>query len=291
MKPLLILAPSPSRWQAAEQLLSHEQQPWLDDLRVRLSEGAEGGQDALAVVPDGSRYLASACIRRRHDVGVLGHLFTIPGQRRCGHARSLLQALLSWFDMSGGKWLYLTSPREVAEGVFEKFGFKVLHRSGNENDSRATMLRTPAHVGNSPFETLSGQVDIRVATRADWALMVALLQHYGGSDPRIALEESALAAEATALELITQQHQGTCHLMVAWRQKRIIGFGSVATDQTSERTYAMLLPHDQPPDGLREALVDFARARDYRQVHFPMEALARASRESSSVVTDDAAPP
>lgn len=289
MKPLLILAPSSTRWSAVEQLLGHEERPWLDDLRIRLSEGAEGGRDALAVVPDGSHFLASACIRRRHDVGVLGHVFTTTAQRQHGHARALMQALLSWFDMSGGRWLFLTSPREPAENVFEKFGFRMLHRSGSEDDGRVTMLRTPSHVGDSPFEKLSGQVEIRVATRADWALMVALLQYYRGPDPRVPLEESALAAEPAALDLITQQHQGTCHLMVAWRQKRIIGFGSVATDQTGERTYAMLLPHDQPPDGLREALVDFAHARDYRQVDFPMEALARAVDDTSSVATEDTA--
>jgi hypothetical protein len=113
-------------------------------------------------------------------------------------------------------------------------------------------------------------------TRADWPLIVALLQHYCGPDPRVALGESALAAETTALDLISQQQQGTCHLLVASRQRRIIGLGSVATAQSAERTYAMTLPHDQPVDGLRQALIDFARARGFRQVDFPMEALARS---------------
>ena len=103
MKPLLILAPSSTRWQAFEQLLAHEEQSWLDDLRMRLTEGVRGSRDAFAALPDGSRLLASACIRRRHDVGVLGHVLTIPAERRRGRARALLQALLSWFDMSGGR--------------------------------------------------------------------------------------------------------------------------------------------------------------------------------------------
>ena len=138
------------------------------------------------------------------------------------------------------------------------------------------MLRTPAHVGESPFEKLSGQVEVRDATRADWPLIVALLQHHHGPDPRVSLEESALAAEAAALDLITQQQQGSCHLLVACRQKRIIGLGSVATEQAGGRTYAMTLPHDQPADGLRQALIDLGRARGCQQVDFPMEALARS---------------
>lgn len=282
MKPLLILAPSAARWQAFESILAHEEQPWLDDLRLRLTEGLRGSRDAFAAFPDGSRLLACACIRRRHDVGVLGHVLTIPAERRGGRARSLLQALLSWFDMSGGRWLYLTCQREAAENVFAKFGFGVLRRSEDPADGRVTMLRTPAHVGESPFEKLSGKLEIRDATRADWPLIVALLQHYSGPDPRVSLEESALAAEATALDLLTQQHQGACHLMVATRQRRIVGLGSVATGQAAQRTYAMTLPHDQLADGLRQALVDLGRARGFQQVDFPMEALARSATADQS---------
>ena len=290
MKPLLILAPSPTRWPAVEGLLSHEDHAWLADLRMRLVDGIDGSQDAFAVIPDGGNLLAGACIRRRHDVGVLGHLFTQPTQRQRGCARLLMQALLSWFDMTGGKWLYLTGPRELAEGLFEKFGFRLLRRLEQGNQGHVTMLRTPAHVGESPLERLAGRTEIREAARADWVLLVTLLQHYCGSDPRIRLEESALAAEATALELITQQEQGVCRLLVACCHDRIVGLGSVATDQIGHRTYAMLLPHDRPPEGLRAALLDFARARGYEQVNFPMEALAEKAADAPPADTSEASP-
>jgi GNAT superfamily N-acetyltransferase len=286
MKPLLILGPSPARWQALEELLGHEDEAWLDDLRKRVVEGVDRSQDAVAVIPDGGNLLASGCIRRRHDIGVLGHLFTSPTQRQRGRARLLLQALLSWFDMSGGKWLYLTGPAELAEGLFEKFGFRVLRRLERGAQSRVTMLRTPAHVGESPFEKLAGRMEMREARRADWVLLVALLQHHCGPDPRTPLEESALAAEATALQLVTQQEQGACRLMVACCHDRIVGVGSVATDQVGHRTYAMLLPHDRPPEGLRQALLDFAAGRGYEQVDFPLEALAGKPAE-----TDEAPSP
>lgn len=290
MKPLLILGASPTHWQAVEELLGHEDGVWLDDLRKRLVEGVDGTQDALAILSDGGNLLASACIRRRHDTGVLGHLFTCPAQRQRGRARLLLQALLSWFDMTGGKWLYLTGPSQLAEGLFEKFGFRVLWRLERGDQNRVTMLRTPAHVAESPFEGLSGRVEIRDAARADWVLLVALLQHHCGPDPRIPLEESALAAEATALELIRQQEQGGCRLKVACRHNRIIGLGSVATNQIGHRTYAMLLPHDRPPEGLREALLDFASAQGYEQVDFPMEALAKNAADTLPADTNEATP-
>jgi GNAT superfamily N-acetyltransferase len=290
MKPLLILGPSPTRWQALEELLGHEESAWLDDLRRRVVEGVDGSQDAIAVIPDGGNLLASACIRRRRDIGVLGHLFTRPAQRQRGQARLLMQALLSWFDMSGGKWLYLTAPGELAEGLFEKFGFRMLRRLAHGDQQHVTMLRTPAHVGESPFEKLGGRMEIREGRRADWVLLVALLQHHSGPDPRVSLEESALAAERTALELITQQEQGSCRLVVACCHDRIVGVGSVATGQIGHRTYAMLLPHDCPPAGLREALLDFARARGYAQVDFPMEALVEKAAGTPPADTNQAIP-
>ena len=267
---------TPARWQAVEDLLGHEDGASTDDLRKRLVDGVDGAQDAFAVVPDGSHVLASACVRRRHDVGVMGHLFTRPAQRRHGHARTLMQALLSWFDMTGGKWLYVTSPSDLVEGLFETFGFKALQPSGQESPERVTMLRRLTHVSESPFEGLTGRAAIRDVGRADWALLVALLQHHAGPDPRVGLDESALTAETTALELLTQQERGACRLKATCCHGRIIGLGSVATGQEGQRTYAMLMPHDCPPQGLREAVLEFARAQGFVQVDFPMEALGEA---------------
>lgn len=277
MKPLLILAPSPSRWPAVAELLADEEALWLDDLRRRMTAELSGSRDALALLPDGGRVLAIAALRRREQFGVLGQLFTHPDHRRRGYARQLLQALLSWFDMTGGRWLYLTSPQALAGEVFEKFGFRPLHGPSAGAGGRLTMLRTPAHVPENPFEGLSGRVHIREAGRADWPLIVALLQYHHGPDPRVPLEESAPAAETTALDLIARQERGECRLVAACCQERIIGLGSVATDQSGPRTYAMLMPCDCPHPGLRPALLECARTRGYEQVEFPMDALLPAT--------------
>jgi hypothetical protein len=36
----------------------------------------------------------------------------------------------------------------------------------------------------------------------------------------------------------------------------------------------MLLPHDRLPEGLREAVLEFASARGFTQVDFPLESLS-----------------
>jgi len=293
MKPLLIVPPSPARWQAVQELFCHEETSWLGDLRKRLVTGIDGSQDALAVMPESAHALAGACIRRRHDIGVLGHLFTRTDHRLRGHARLLMQTLLSWFDMTGGRWLYVTSPRELVAGLFEKFGFRLLRQKAGTSQERVTMLRTPVRAGESPFEGADGPVHMRAVARSDWPLLVSLLQHHPGSDPRVSLEESALTAEATALELIDQQESGDCRLIAASRRKRIVGLGSVATGQAGPRTYAMLLPHDHPPEGLRSNMLDFARTRGYAQVDFPLEALAKttAGGASASALANSPPPP
>lgn len=273
MKPLLILAPSGAHWPALEQLLGHEDAALLKDLQARLTDDAGGGQDAFAVVPDGPRMLACAVIRRSGPVGVLGPMFTREELRRRGLARRLLQTLLSWFDMTGGKWLYVACPGDFCVEMLGHFGFLPLRRHSADGEDRVSMLRRQSHTAESPFDKLEPRSNIRDASRGDWALLVALLQHHRGADPRVELDESALGAERAALEWLNQAESGACQLIVSVSSGRIVGLGSLATGQAGRRSYAMIVPHDHPPEGLRQAVLDRAAARGYEQVDFPMESL------------------
>lgn len=278
MKPLMILAPSTSRWSAIEQLLAHEDAALLRDLRARLTKPADGHPDAFAIAPDGSKALACAAIRRSGNIGVLGPVFTRPEFRRRGLARGLLQTLLSWFDMTGGKWLYATSPREICAEMFEHFGFSVLRRYAGDGEDLVTMLRRQGRTPESPFEKLDPRMSVRAARRSDWPLLVALLQHFPGADPRTELDESAAGAERAALEWLAQAEDGACKLTISASGGHVVGLGSLATGQTGRRSYAMLVPHNHPPEGLRNAVLSQAAALGYEQVDFPMEALRTPER-------------
>src|SRR5262245_24311984 len=144
MKPLLILPPAPNRWSSIEDYLDGTPPARIADLRNRFEAPQPEARDAFAIIPNGSLTLAFASIRRVGDIGVLGELSTRPDHRMRGFARSLIQTMLSWFDMTGGKWLYLTSPAGLASAIFENFGFRVLHRS-SESDA-VTMMSTLSHV-------------------------------------------------------------------------------------------------------------------------------------------------
>ncbi len=292
MKPLLILLPSATRWPSLAALLEHEPTAVRADLQARLEQGTVGARDAVAALPDGSLFLSAGCIRRRGAVGVLGQVFTRPEHRRRGYCRGVLQALLSWFDMSGGKWLYLTTPADAAGFLFENFGFRVLHRGQRDGRPHVTMLRTPAHGHPTPFDLCDDRTTIRTATRADWPLLVALLQHRPGPDPRVPIDESAIAAETTITELIHQAESGLCKLLVAVCKGVVVGLGTLATDREGHRSYAMVLPFDKPPEGLRAALLEAARQQGYDQIDFPMQALAGAApAQENTAPTQEGATP
>lgn len=272
MKPLLIMPPAVARWPAFETLLTSEEPIWLEDLRRRLCDGLGGAQDAFAVIPDGGRVLATACLRRRHQVGVLGQLFTHPEHRRRGHARRLMQTLLSWFDMTGGRWLLATVGAELFGGFLEHFGFRVLHNGG----AMLALERTLADVNGRPAGPGAGEARLAPLGRADWPLLVALLMHGGGPDPRMSPQEAAVSAERTALELVQQADRGQCALLGAWCEERLAGVASIATDQLGGRTYAMIVPHRGAPENLRPGVIALARARGYEHVEFPLEAVGGA---------------
>lgn len=294
IKPLLIVPPAPTHWRALHDLLQHKGPPWLADIERRLVHGVAGAEDAYAVIPAGGQFLASVCVSKQGDVGVLGHGYTRPEHRRRGYARKLMESVLSWFDMTGGKWLFLGTTAELDEALYQKFGFAPIRRAAWAPYDRLTMLRTGEGVTDDPLATATGEVVVRDVTRADWPGMVTLLQYRAGPDPRVPLRESAVTAEVLTLDLIDHQEKGSCQLKGAFQGPRLVGLATVATDRLGERTHAMLMPHTDAPPVLRDAVTEFAKSKGYAQVDFPMEALGQAGSgadEPEASPTDTPAPP
>lgn len=274
IKPLLILPPAPARWPAMQDLPLHADPLWQQDLERRFVAGLRGAQDAFAVIPDGGRLLACAAICKRHDLGVLNRVFTRPEHRRRGLARAALGAVVAWFDMTGGKWLYATAPTDLAETWLAAHGFRVLRRSPRTPADTVVLLRAAADVPDDPVSTADGPLTIHDVARVNWPTLVALLVNRLGPDPRVPLDESAALAEQTALELLSRQEAGVCQLKAAFRGPRLVGIATVATDQLGDRTHAMLIPPTGAPPELRHAALALAQSKGYAHADFLMEALA-----------------
>jgi GNAT superfamily N-acetyltransferase len=270
---MLIIPPAPEHWSALADLLRSAEAPWREDLERRLTDGVAGAQDAVAVVPDRGHFQAVAVINKLDDVGLLTHGYTRPEQRRRGYARRLVDTLVSWFEMTGGRWLYLSTTVELDAAFYGKFGFQPLRRAVWQPVDRQTMVRPAPGATGSPYDDVSGDVTVRPISRAEWPAMVALLQYCAGPDPRVPLDESAVTAEALTLDLITHQERDRGRLLGAFRGPRLVALASVATDRHHKRTYALLMPHHQAPLPLREAVAELAQRQGYEAVEFPMEVL------------------
>jgi GNAT superfamily N-acetyltransferase len=251
MKPMLLIPPCGPRWSALADFYAALPPARLDDLCKRFETGLDGGRDAMAIVPDGGQVLAAARLSRATDVGVLADLLTRETHRGRGLSTALVETLLSWFEMTGGRRVYLTADADRA-AHFEGAGFRVLRRIGDESAGRVMLCRFGEHRRGDPFAPARGApLTVRPATRADWPMIVELLGHRPGPDPRVPLEETAVIAEDLGLDLLAQQDRGVCRLLAGLRGGHIVALASVAMDRTGERTHAMILPHDEPFPALR----------------------------------------
>ena len=277
---MLILPPAPERWEPLKALLGADPSDWMEDLQRRLGDGPAGARDAFAIIPDGGNTLAHACIRRCGEFGVLGHMFTHENHRRRGLARSLVQTLLSWFDMTGGRWAYAYCPTPLLP-LLEPFGFYVLHRPRSVREDVALVRPYKSSAGRSPYETLQGDWERRALTAADWPALVCMLQHLSGPDPRVALVDSALGAAQFALDLVRQEQRGACRLLGEFRGGRLLAAASISLEPPAPRTYAMVMPPQLATAELREDVTREAALRGYSTVDFPLERLATSAPRSA----------
>jgi GNAT superfamily N-acetyltransferase len=277
MKPLLILPPAPHRWHAVEPLIRELDPLRRAEIEARLTNGVPDSEDAFSIVTIAGQVVSLAWVAKRRQIGVLGLLFTHPEQRRRGHAKRALDTAASWFDMTGGAWLYAIGPRDAGEPLLSLLGFRTLFGALQPAAAPIAAVRTRGGAAPHPYDAAplnDVPVEVREITLAEWPDLVALLMHFRGADPRVPLDESAVTADAFALDLLAQQKRGTCRLLAAQRAGRLIGAASVATDQLGDRTYAAMIPADAQIDPLREGVVAAAQAKGYTRVEWPMEVLA-----------------
>ncbi|MBM4033308.1 MAG: GNAT family N-acetyltransferase [Planctomycetes bacterium] len=107
------------------QFLSHKGQPWM--MHVDLAN--EGRTDALRttyyVGMIGGEIVGNVMIVDDGRVGILGHVFTRPDQRRKGICQHLMAAAMKGFQAAGGDILTLgTGYNSPAYWIYHGFGFR-----------------------------------------------------------------------------------------------------------------------------------------------------------------------
>ncbi|HUT36584.1 MAG TPA: GNAT family N-acetyltransferase [Planctomycetota bacterium] len=120
-----LIAPAGRYAKPIRQFVAHKGQPWMlhvdlanqgqtDELRTTYTIGLLGGQIVgnVMIVDDGR-------------VGILGHVFTRPDQRRKGICQHLMAAAMDAFQAAGGRILTLgTGYESPAYWIYHGFGFR-----------------------------------------------------------------------------------------------------------------------------------------------------------------------
>jgi len=108
-----------------ENLLGHKGQPWVWQIHECLNNPTTGVETYCYVLSKNNRPIANISTFENHGVGIFGHVFTCPEERKKGAADLLNQAVMNDFQLRGGKALYLgTSFGSLAYHLYQKYGFQ-----------------------------------------------------------------------------------------------------------------------------------------------------------------------
>lgn len=276
MKPLLILPPETDRIAPIRALLTPELAPsHAAELIARVEDAPAGAGDALAVLAEGGNVQGAAFVARQGDLASLTHCVVDPQLRRRGIGRTLLETLLTWFDMTGGKHLYTGCPASLRPWL-ERAGFAPLvHDSPRSSDSateRIPLRRRATADQTSPVPDGFGTIDLRPLTLADLPDVTALLMHRPGPDPRVNERESASSATDIALEIMQKLRREEAFGLAAVQFHRIAAIGWIEVTSASDQARGFTIPGEGVHGALRRGLRELARTQGHPRLEFPFDA-------------------
>jgi len=107
-----------------EHLLGHKGEPWNWQIHECLTDPNLGIESRCHILSKGGRPFANICTFEANGVGIFGHVFTVPEERKKGAADLLNLAVMEDFRRRGGKALYLgTTYDSPAYHIYMKHGF------------------------------------------------------------------------------------------------------------------------------------------------------------------------
>jgi len=148
-----VLAPDPVWGPRLRRLLGHLGGHWAWQLDRTLGDTPDGTEGRFHLLSRAGRPFAVAMTVERVGIGILGHVFTAPRERRQGAANLLHRSLLADFRERGGRALSLRTGFDTpAYRMYRKHGFvdacprsgsMVLHPHGQEALEREVLAPGP----------------------------------------------------------------------------------------------------------------------------------------------------
>lgn len=108
-----------------ERLLHHKGEPW-NWQNARVLERTLGIDANFYILHRDGTPFANILICTVNGVGLLGHVWTAPDDRRQGASSQLLRVALDDFHQRNGQALMLTTDSPVAAGIYAQVGFRTI---------------------------------------------------------------------------------------------------------------------------------------------------------------------
>lgn len=128
----LVLAPDQEHSDAIAKVLHHKGEPWLSHVSRALSGDIKGLETRFYVGKLDNQVVANVMTVEYRHTGILGHVFTIPEQRRKHICSLIMEQLMSDFRYRGGGVLLLgTGYNSAPYWIYHSYGFRsVLENTG-----------------------------------------------------------------------------------------------------------------------------------------------------------------
>ena len=158
-----VIAPDLAWAEPIERLLAHKGDPWnWQNTQVLRSD--VGVEAIFYVLHRDGQPLANIMTAESKGVGILGHVWTNPDDRRKGAMKRLMAAQMEHFRARGGRALFLgTGFESVAFRLYQRFGFRSVEDKGGYMDYYTT--------SKAEFESdyfAAARTEIRDLSWSDW---------------------------------------------------------------------------------------------------------------------------
>ncbi len=114
------------------ELLAHKGDPWIGDIRRRLAGAMEGAQDYYFVARYQDQLVGHVwytTLAGTPELGLIGHVYTVPPFRRRGISARLVEMALDDFRQRGGRAMQLFTSTPYTLDFYGRFEFENLYQN------------------------------------------------------------------------------------------------------------------------------------------------------------------
>ncbi len=121
----VIAAPMTAEAERLEKLMGHKGWEWRWQVGLGISGKTDGLENRFYVARRGEAFISNVCTFEKDGVGILGHVWTPPEERRKGLCNAIFEKLMADFKARKGRLMLLGTGYDTPPyHIYRKFGFE-----------------------------------------------------------------------------------------------------------------------------------------------------------------------